>query len=197
MWTAAKQHRLNSLNARTTLDEAEMAELNTLIRDRKEFHDPKPASTTEPVVETSVELRERTTQGIRFVGSDVSPQYELGRTAPGTKHDADKTRYELLPPEFLHATAIVLTRGATKYSDRNWEKGIAYSRCFGALMRHLWAWWGGKLSTNQNFFFGDLDPEWSYSHLWHASCCLAFLTTYEARGMVAYDDRPANGAPPA
>lgn len=108
----------------------------------------------------------------------------------GVKYDDIKVRYELLPPEMLHATSVVLTKGAAKYADRNWERGILYSRVFGALMRHMWAWWGGNLATNKNFFFGDLDPEWNYSHLWHASCCLSFLITYEARGMTKFDDRP-------
>lgn len=102
---------------------------------------------------------------------------------PGVKHDGDKIRYDLLPPEFLHGVADILTFGAKKYEARNWERGIAYSRVFGALMRHLWAWWAGK----------DLDDETGKSHLWHAGCCLAFLITYEARGMGGYDDRSPYG----
>jgi hypothetical protein len=107
----------------------------------------------------------------------------------GTKLDTGKPRMDLLPPEFLFATAQVLTFGAAKYADRNWEKGIKFGRVFAALMRHLWAWWGGGVPTNTSFLFGDLDTETSYSHLWHASCCLAFLVTYEARGMREFDDR--------
>ncbi len=62
----------------------------------------------------------------------------------GVKHDQDKTRYELLPAEFLDGVAQVLTFGAKKYADRNWESGIKYSRVFGALMRRhqsLVCWW--------------------------------------------------------
>lgn len=66
--------------------------------------------------------------------------------------------------------------------DRNWEKGINFSRVFGALMRHLWAWW--------NPYYLDTDEETGKSHLWHAACCLAFLISYEARGMHDFDDRP-------
>ena len=99
--------------------------------------------------------------------------------AEGLKYDGDKIRMELLPPEFLHATADILTFGAKKYADRNWEKGMAWSRVFGALQRHLWSWWKGE----------HVDPETGKSHLWHACCCLAFLVTYEARG-IGKDDRP-------
>lgn len=107
----------------------------------------------------------------------------------GRKDDQGKVRMELLPPEFLFATATILTFGATKYDDRNWEKGMAWSRVFGALMRHMWCWFAGKGPTTRNFAFGDLDDETGHSHLWHAACCLAFLITYEQRG-IGDDDRP-------
>jgi hypothetical protein len=97
----------------------------------------------------------------------------------GRKDDGDKAPYHLLAPEMLEATALVLGFGAKKYSARNWEKGMSWSRPFGALMRHMWAWWRGEAC----------DPETGYSHLWHASCCLMFLVAYEARSCGA-DDRP-------
>ena len=97
----------------------------------------------------------------------------------GEKFDTDKLRYDLLPPELLEETARVLTFGAEKYSARNWELGMAWSRPFGAMMRHMWAWWGGE----------DKDPETGYSHLAHAACCIAFLVAYERRG-TGTDNRP-------
>jgi hypothetical protein len=112
-------------------------------------------------------------------------------TAPlteGVKYDAGKARMELIAPEFMFGTAIILTFGAAKYADRNWEKGMGWGRVFGALMRHLWAWWGSKTPTKTNFLFGDLDAETGFSHLWHAACCLMFLIAYEARGS-GTDDR--------
>ena len=99
----------------------------------------------------------------------------------GRKDDQGKPRMELLPPELLTATAEILTFGAQKYEDRNWEEGMAWSRPFGALMRHMWAWWRGE----------PADPETGKSHLWHASCCIAFLIAYEARGS-GTDDRPGH-----
>ncbi len=106
----------------------------------------------------------------------------------GRKDDSEKVRMDLIPPEVIFALATVLTFGATKYAARNWEKGMTWGRVFGALMRHMWAWWGGKAPTTKSFLFGDLDTETNYSHLWHAICCLAFLITYEERG-VGTDDR--------
>lgn len=106
----------------------------------------------------------------------------------GRKGDADKVRMDLIPPELLFAVARVLTFGAAKYADRNWEKGMRWGRVFGACMRHLWAWWGGKGPTTRSFLFGELDEETGFSHLWHAGCCLAFLIAYEERS-VGEDDR--------
>lgn len=106
----------------------------------------------------------------------------------GLKYDAGKVRLELLPPELLFGVATILTFGANKYEDRNWEKGMKWSRVFGALMRHMWAWWGGKGPTTKSFLLGELDDETGKSHLWHAGCCLAFLIAYEERE-VGEDDR--------
>ena len=97
----------------------------------------------------------------------------------GRKDDGDKLRYDLIPPEFLSGTADILTFGAAKYGERNWEKGMRWGRPFAALMRHMWAWWRGEKA----------DPETGKSHLWHAACCLAFLIAYEERA-IGEDDRP-------
>lgn len=96
----------------------------------------------------------------------------------GAKFDDGKVRMELIPPELMTAVGTILTFGAQKYEDRNWEKGMAWSRVYGALMRHLCAWWGGE----------EIDPETGKSHLWHAACCIAFLIAYEMRGS-GTDDR--------
>jgi hypothetical protein len=99
------------------------------------------------------------------------------------KFDEGKPAYHLLPPELLEETARVLEYGAKKYAPRNWEAGMHWSRPFGALMRHMWAWWRGEAT----------DPETGFSHLAHAACCIAFLLAYEAR-KIGGDDRPT---PPA
>lgn len=106
----------------------------------------------------------------------------------GRKDDNGKARIELIPPELVFAVAEVLTFGARKYEARNWEKGMHWGRVFGALMRHLWAWWGGHGPTTRSFLFGELDDETGFSHLWHAGCCIAFLIAYEERG-AGTDDR--------
>lgn len=97
----------------------------------------------------------------------------------GAKLDEGKVGVHLLPPDPLIQIARVLDFGAKKYAPYNWTKGIKYSRVYGALMRHMWAWWKGQ----------DTDSETSISHLAHAGCCLLFLLQYEITRR-EYDDRP-------
>lgn len=102
----------------------------------------------------------------------------------GAKNDADKSRYDLVSPVLIHATAEILTFGAEKYEAYNWAKGILFSRVYAALQRHLTAWQAGE----------ENDEETGMSHLWHASCCLMFLIHYTfpafKQQYKPYDDRP-------
>lgn len=109
--------------------------------------------------------------------------------AEGRKDDSDKVAMDLIPPELLFAVGDILSFGAVKYGRHNWAQGMNWSRVFGALMRHMWAWYGGALPTKKSFLFGDLDAETGKSHLWHAGCCIAFLIAYEERA-TGTDDRP-------
>jgi hypothetical protein len=91
-------------------------------------------------------------------------------------------RFDLLPVEALWAAAEHFGRGAEKYHDRNWELGYDWSLSFGALLRHLYAWWGGEEM--------DPDDEMAGSHhldavLFHAMV----LKTFSARGS-GNDNRP-------
>ena len=107
------------------------------------------------------------------------PPHPAATRLGGRKDDAAKDRFELLPSDALRAIAVILTFGAAKYGDRNWEKGMKWSRVYGALQRHLNDWWQGEA----------LDAETGKSHLAHAGCCLLFLIAYEIRS-VGEDDRP-------
>lgn len=100
------------------------------------------------------------------------------KTEPGKKFDANKPRMDLLPPDALLGAARVLTYGADKYGERNWEGGMSWGRSYGALLRHMMAWASGETH----------DAETGLPHLDHAMCCLLFLSAYEKRG-VGKDDR--------
>lgn len=96
----------------------------------------------------------------------------------GLKDDGGKPRMELLEPEYLRGTADVLTYGASKYAPNNWRQGIDASRLYGALQRHLNAFWAGE----------EIDPESGLPHLYHASCELMFLD-WTVRHRPERDDR--------
>mgnify|MGYP005870101243 CR=1 FL=1 len=115
--------------------------------------------------------------GCPFIDGALS-NYTPAATNAALKFDQEKPRMDLVPTEAVQALAKVLTFGAKKYSSRNWEKGMDWSRAYAALQRHLLAWWGGE----------SLDTETGYSHLDHALTELAFLVAYEQRG-VGLDDR--------
>ena len=97
----------------------------------------------------------------------------------GIKYDEGKNRLDLLPPELILGVGEVLTYGASKYDDRNWEKGMAWSRPYGALLRHIMRWHMGH----------TFDEESNLRNLDHAATNIAFLQAYERRG-VGTDDRP-------
>jgi hypothetical protein len=88
------------------------------------------------------------------------------------KHDQDKPRIDLIPPQAIKDIAEVLTYGAKKYDAHNWRDngGLAYSRVYAAAQRHLLSFWDGQ----------SLDEETGMSHLAHAACCIVFLMSYEA-----------------
>lgn len=55
----------------------------------------------------------------------------------------DKGRFDLLPYRALTLAAIHMERGARKYSDRNWEKGMPVGEFYNSAMRHFIKWWHG------------------------------------------------------
>lgn len=57
----------------------------------------------------------------------------------GQRQDVGKLRYDLINPLALEGMVKVLTRGALKYADHNWENGMAWSKVIGSLKRHLFA----------------------------------------------------------
>lgn len=91
-------------------------------------------------------------------------------------------RFELLPEDTLGWVAEHYHEGAEKYDDRNWERGYAWSLSYGAMRRHMAAFWQGE----------DIDPDSpSGKHHMQAVVFHALaLATFVNRG-IGTDDRPA------
>jgi len=96
----------------------------------------------------------------------------------GIKYDENKERFDLIPPQPLLELAKVYTIGAKKYEPRNMEKGMAWGRVFGAIMRHLWKFWRGE----------DYDEETGLHHVAQAAWGCFTLLDY-TKTHPEFDDR--------
>lgn len=112
--------------------------------------------------------------------SEDKPKYETGYKA-----DEGKLRLGLIPPELWEELGKVMTYGAGKYEDRNWERGMDWHRPYDSALRHILAWSKGE----------TLDPESGCHHLASAIANLTFLLTYEARGIGNDDVRGSKPMP--
>lgn len=66
--------------------------------------------------------------------------------ATGAQRDRQigKGRYDLTSPIPMKRVADIFEKGALKYSERNWEKGMPISRYIDSAMRHLDQYREGK-----------------------------------------------------
>lgn len=89
----------------------------------------------------------------------------------GLRFNTGKNQIELMPPEWIWAVSMVLTRGAIKYAIRNWERGMKWSYLVGCAMRHL-----------LKFVCGErYDPETGCHHLAMVAWNALALMTYDLR----------------
>jgi hypothetical protein len=96
----------------------------------------------------------------------------------GLRYDEGKVRLDLIPAEWVIALGSVLTIGAKKYADRNWEKGMKWSKCLGPLLRHVFKWVAGE----------DYDQESGRHHMEHVAWNALALVSYHNRKL-GEDDR--------
>jgi hypothetical protein len=94
-------------------------------------------------------------------------------------------RYDLIPPEILEALAVHYGRGAMKYADRNWERGMSWCTMFACGMRHAWKWFRGESYDKPDPRMGGYRAHHLVSAVWN----LANAYVYEVRA-VGDDDRP-------
>lgn len=104
---------------------------------------------------------------------------ENGTVHRGLRYNAGKLRYDLFEPYAMEQLAKVFSRGAQKYADRNWEKGMAWSTMIASLERHKEAWKQGE----------DNDIETGMPHMAHVAWnALALVSYYKLYPQG--DDRP-------
>lgn len=86
----------------------------------------------------------------------------------GKRFNTGKPKMGLSTPFAMLEMAKVLTNGAHKYGDHNWQKGMKWSTVTDSLERHLAAFKAGK----------DFDEESGALHMAHVMCNAMFLTEY-------------------
>jgi len=96
----------------------------------------------------------------------------------GARHNEGKSRVDLIPPDVLLALGRVYEYGSRKYADRNWERGMPWSTCYGCLIRHLLKWWAGE----------EFDIESGLPHIDMVAWNAIALSAYEKR-RIGTDDR--------
>jgi hypothetical protein len=97
----------------------------------------------------------------------------------GLRFNEGKLRYDLIHPEAQKGLVKVLTLGAQKYAERNWEKGMEWSKITASLKRHIAAIEAGE----------DFDKESGLLHADHVQANAHFLSAYY-KIAPQYDDRP-------
>jgi hypothetical protein len=97
-------------------------------------------------------------------------------------------RFDLLPWDIIKELSEHFGRGARKYDDNNWKRGYKWSLSFGALHRHLAAFWDREEIDDDESLL-DEDGVSRTRHIvavvWHA-CVLAWFSLHG----VGTDDRP-------
>jgi len=98
----------------------------------------------------------------------------------GTRHNRDKPRVDLFPPDVMMELGKVYLAGAEnpKVGERNWERGMPYSDMLASAERHILQW---KMGV-------DIDPDDGLPTLSKAIFSLAGLEAYRLRG-IGEDDR--------
>lgn len=101
-------------------------------------------------------------------GPHMIEQRDLGGMADGGEREqydggclreptqADKGRYDLISPFAMQRLARWYAMGAEKYGDRNWEKGMPYSRCIDSAKRHI-----------DKFLMGWIDEDHLAAAVWN------------------------------
>lgn len=96
----------------------------------------------------------------------------------GERKDEGKPRVDLIPPDALLELGAVYAYGSKKYFERNWERGMPWSKMVGPLFRHLLRFMAGE----------ERDAESGYLHIAHVAWNALGLLAYTLRG-IGEDDR--------
>jgi len=112
----------------------------------------------------------------KLTATVIIPEYKDLPNDPPRKNDGlrfneGKNNLALLPPEWVWALGMVMTRGAIKYETRNWEKGMSWAYVLASAWRHLI-----KFGCGERF-----DKELGCHHLAMVAWNVLVLMSYDLR----------------
>lgn len=84
---------------------------------------------------------------MNYITKDSGKRQEFHTGAKRDTQD-DKPRPDLFSPFALWRVGALLQRGAAKYDNRNWEKGMPISRFVASAHRHFTQWMMGDRSED-------------------------------------------------
>lgn len=124
-------------------------------------------------------MSEKLNVGETKPGEDLNAKTDIG---DGLRFNQGKLRYDLVHPK-AHADMVdVLTYGATKYFDRNWQLGFSWCSVIASLKRHLAAIEAGEDYDTGEGGSGKL-------HVANLACNAHFLNAFY-HDFPQGDDRP-------
>lgn len=96
-----------------------------------------------------------------------------------------KGRYDLISPYALRRLALHYEAGIKKYSERNWEKGMPFSRYIDSAKRHI-----------DKFIMGMEDEDHLAAAAWNLFAIMHHqeLGQFELDDMPHYEDHVTNNA---
>ena len=114
-------------------------------------------------------------------GLKDSGQRTVSKT--GGLREPKPERFDLMSLVALYKEARHYGNGAKKYGDRNWQKGVNYSTCVNAIMRHALKY----------MLFGNRDEDHLSAIRWNAGALAEYEITYPELNDLAWGE---NGLPP-
>lgn len=91
--------------------------------------------------------------------NDKAPQPDKfeSHSTGAQREKLSSPRYDYMPSRIVaDSYARVAAFGASKYANRNWEKGLPQSQIASSLQRHLWAYMDGE-NTDSDSGLSHLD----------------------------------------
>lgn len=115
--------------------------------------------------------------GYELKDSGERQQFKTGAVRDTAR---DKPRPDLISPHANMREGMVMTKGAEKYAERNWEQGIPISRCIASACRHI-----------EQYKLGQTDED----HLAQARTNLSFALHFEEEIKAGRMDAAINDMP--